>query len=286
MRAVVLRDLALLAAGLCAVYAGLCSYMFFKQESYVYFPDSRIWTSPAEEGLAFEEVRLRTADGIGLGAWWVPAEAPRGALAFCHGNGGNIADRLDKVAYFHGLGLSVLIFDYRGYGTSGGTPCEEGTYRDLDAALNHLEGRRGLPSDRILLYGESLGGAVAVEAAARRPAAALIVESTFTSVVGMARKYYPWLPARWLARIRYDSLGRIGAVRCPVLVLHSPEDDIVPFEMGEALFAAAHRPKRFARTEGDHNTGGITESPGARRELEAFLEEVLGPAPLPGETEP
>ncbi len=281
LRVVIARDLGLLAGGLVLVYLGLCFYMFLRQESYVYFPESRIWTDPSEEGLAYEDLRLLTGDGVHIGAWWIPSENARGALVLCHGNGGNIADRLDKVSYFHRLGLSVLIFDYRGYGASEGNPGEAGTYRDMDAAVDHLEGERGLTSDRILYYGESLGGAVAVEAAVRRPPAGLVVESSFTSIMGMASHYYPWLPARWLARIRYDSLSRMPDLRCPTVFLHSPEDDIVPFEMGEALFEAAPQPKRFVRTEGDHNTGGITVSPEAQVELEAFLDEILGPDPLP-----
>ncbi|OYV99729.1 MAG: hypothetical protein B7X11_05100, partial [Acidobacteria bacterium 37-65-4] len=139
--------------------------------------------------------------------------------------------RLDRLAQFHGLGLSVLAFDYRGYGSSRGRPTEEGTYRDMDSAVDHVERARGTPPHRTLFWGESLGGAVAVEAATRHACAGVVLESTFTSVPEMARLYYAWLPLGLLT-IRYDTLGRLPSLTAPVLILHSPEDDIVPFAMG------------------------------------------------------
>jgi len=271
------RDAALVAAGLFVIYIGLCLFMFLRQDSYVFFPDARIWATPGEEGLAYEDVRPVTADGVSLGAWWIPCERARGSMIFAHGNGGNIGDRVEKAAFFHRLGLSILLFDYRGYGSSGGEVSEEGTYDDMAACAAWVQDRGGGSVTPVLYYGESLGGAVVVQAALERPPDGLILDSTFTSIVDMAKRHYPWLPARWIARIHYDSLARIPSVTCPVLVMHSPEDDIVPFEMGEHLFAAAPEPKRFAAMEGDHNSGGITESPGAQRELEAFLDDVLGP---------
>jgi fermentation-respiration switch protein FrsA (DUF1100 family) len=250
--------------------------MFVKQESFVFFPSRDVRNTPASAGMPFEEARLRTSDGLALGAWWVPAQNPRGALVFAHGNAGNLADRLDQVSLFRELGLSVLIFDYRGYGKSEGEPSEEGTYRDMEVAVGHVLGERGVPQSKLLYYGESLGCAVAVKAAVDRRPGALILESAFTSVAEMAAMHYPWLPVRWLLRIRYDSLSRMGAVGCPVLVLHSPEDEIVPCSMGERLFAAAPGPKRFARLTGGHNDGGLLVTEEARTALGEFLDEVLG----------
>jgi uncharacterized protein len=146
----------------------------------------------------------------------------------------------------------------------------------MDAAVAFVKGPKGVPLMRTIFYGESLGGAVAVEAATRMTPGALITESTFTSLSAMAREHYPWLPARLLLRIRYDSLARIGSVRCPVLILHGPEDDIVPFGMGMALLAAAPEPKAFARLEGRHNDGGIAISPKAQEALRIFLDKALG----------
>ncbi len=257
-------------------YAAVCGVMFLKQESFIFFPERALAATPADAGLAFEPLRLRTSDGATIGAWWIPAEPARGALVFAHGNGGNRSHRLAKVRLLHDLGLSVLAFDYRGYGDSDGRPSERGTYRDMDAAIDFVTGERGVPPARVVYMGESLGGAVAVEAAARRPAGGLIVESSFTSVPAMARRYYPWLPVRLLLTVRYDSLARIRGLTCPVLVLHSPDDDVVPYEMGRELCAAAPEPKAFAELAGGHNGGGITASPAARRALAAFLAGALG----------
>lgn len=256
-------------------YGGICASMFFRQASFVYFPSRDVWTDPRSVGLPYEEIRLRTSDGLALGAWWVPSEKARGALVFSHGNAGNVADRLDQIRLFHDLGLSVLIYDYRGYGRSEGSPLEAGTYRDMEAAEEHVIRDRSVPRNRLVLYGESLGGAVAVEAASRNAPAALILESTFTSIADMAARHYPWLPARWLLTIRYDSLAKIRSVRCPLLILHSPEDEIVPFAMGRLLFAGAPGPKRFVDLRGGHNDGGILVSGNAQATLRSFLDETL-----------
>jgi fermentation-respiration switch protein FrsA (DUF1100 family) len=260
-----------LLAGLAALAGG---WMIWGQESFIFFPDRAMAGTPALAGLRFEEVALRTADGPVLAGWWVPAERPRGAVIFCHGNAGNISHRLDRLSQFRDLGLSVLAFDYRGYGASQGRPTEEGTYRDMDSAVEHVERARGLSPHRTLFWGESLGGAVAVEAATRHPCAGVVLESTFTSVPEMARLYYAWLPARLLT-IRYDTLGRLPSLAVPLLVLHSPEDDIVPFAMGERLYAAARPPKALVRLRGGHNDGGLPACPEATDLVRRWLEDVL-----------
>ena len=187
----------------------------------------------------------------------IPAPQPRGTVLFLHGNAGNISHRLDSVQMFHRLGYSTLIFDYRGYGNSGGTPSEQGTYRDAEAAWRYLAEQRHIPSCRIVLFGESLGGAIAAWLAARQKPAALVIASGFTSVPDLAQHLYPYLPVRWLARIRYDTREYLRAVTAPVLIAHSPQDDIVPFEHGRALFAAANPPKQFLELAGGHNDGFI-----------------------------
>ena len=247
------------------------------QRHLIFFPDRELRNTPASYGLPFEDVTLTTSDNVRLAAWWIPAATPRGALVFAHGNAGNIGDRLDFTAYFRERGLSVMLFDYRGYGHSEGMPSEAGTECDIDAAITLVTGAKRVPSERLILYGESLGGAVALAAAARHRPAALVVASTFTSVPEMAHVHYPWAP-RALVRIRYDSLGLVPTLRCPVLVMHGPDDSIVPFSMGEALFRAAREPKRFAHLVGDHNDGGILVSPDAQHAFAALLDEVLPPS--------
>ena len=274
----VLTGVLALTAVVAAAVAALLGLAFFRQESLIFFPDRHVRFTPADLGMAFEDVRLETSDGVTLAAWWVPAPQGRGALIFSHGNAGNMGDRVGKLRLFHDLGLSVLAFDYRGYGASQGKPSEEGTAHDMDAAVAHVRDSRGVPLDRTVFYGESLGGAVVIEAATRFPPAALVAESTFTSARAMARRHYPFVPPA-LVRVGYDSLSRVRRLACPKLFLHGPADTIVPFEMGEALFRAAPEPKRFAALVGDHNSGGILESPEACRKLAELLDAVLGVGP-------
>ena len=264
--------------GLAAVVVIILTVLaYFSQESLVFFPDRTLRATPARVGLHFEDVRLTTADGVGLGAWWVEPERARGAVVFAHGNAGNISDRLDTIKLFVGLDVAVLAFDYRGYGSSDGSPSETGTYRDMEAAVAHALHTRGIDRERTIYYGESLGGAVALATALRLPPAALVLESTFTSVRAMAAVHYPFVPGFLATRVRYDSLARVRGLRCPLLVLHGPADTIVPYRMGRQLFEAALGPKAFADLEGDHNDGGLIVSPAASDALRAFLDTYLPP---------
>jgi fermentation-respiration switch protein FrsA (DUF1100 family) len=265
------RSGSVIAGLLLIAYLGVCVAMLFNQASFIYYPERGYDATPASVGLRYEDVPLETKDRVALAAWWVPAQTPRGAVVIAHGNGGNMSHRLDKIRLFHHLGYNVMAFDYRGYGASEGKPSEEGTYADMAAAVDHATAVRGTTWARLVLYGESLGGAVAIEEAVRRTPAALVVDSSFTSVPAMASHYYPWLPARLLLRFRYDSLSRMPALKCPVLVLHSPQDDVVPFAMGRQLFDAAPEPKAFAELAGGHNTGGLMAAPKAQKELAEFL---------------
>ncbi len=257
------------------VLGGVLALLWARQEQLMFFPTRGISSTPADVGLAFEDVRLTTSDGVLLSAWWVPAVSPRGAVVFCHGNAGSMEHRLERLLYLHGLGLDVLFFDYRGYGTSAGAPSEAGTFRDMDAAVDHVRRVRGVSRERTVFWGESLGGAVAVEAATRHGCGLLVLESTFTSVRAMVRRHYPFVPAALATRLRYDSLARIASVGCPVLVLHSGSDSLTPFAQGEALHAAAAAPKWLSRLEGDHNDGGILVSPQAQQLVREVLDAVL-----------
>ena len=237
--------------------SSLVGLVLLFEEKLIYFPSRELDLTPAELTLESEEVTLETEDGLRLYGWFLPApsggasEAAPLGLIYCHGNAGNIAHRLVRVAEMHAeLGVDVLLFDYRGYGRSEGSPDEAGTYRDARAAYRYLVADRGIPADRIVLYGESLGAAVAVELATELPSRALVLESPFTSIADMARAVYPFLPARALLRTRYDSLAKIPEIRTPLLVVHGTEDATVPFEQGERLFERAPAPKRFLAVEG------------------------------------
>jgi hypothetical protein len=175
------------------------------------------------------------------------------------------------LSVFHRLGFNTLIFDYRGYGQSEGSPSEDGIYRDAEAALTYLREDRGIPLKTIVYFGRSLGGSVAAWLAARTSPGALIVESSFTSAPDMAAQLYPLLPARMLTRLRYNTLEYLTRVTCPVLIIHSAEDEIIPFQHGQRLFAAAPEPKRFLEIHGDHNMGFLNSGPRYEQGLQEFL---------------
>lgn len=266
----------------------LVSLMAGLADRLVYFPvQEHDGGTPAMLGLAHEDVEIAASDGVKIHGWLVPAAAPENekvarspageprapTVLFLHGNGGNISHRLDKLAVLHGLGASVLMIDYRGYGRSDGSPDEAGLYRDADAAYDELL-RRGRSADSIVLYGESLGGTVATELAARRPVAALVLESTPTSILEVARHHYPILPVSLFLAARYDALSRIARVNAPILLLHSREDEIVPFTMAEEMLLAAPEPKWLVALRGGHNDCFLRSAETYERALREFLTEI------------
>lgn len=259
---------------LAVSYAALLALLWARQESMLFLPGipgRAVVATPADIGLDYEALRIATADGETLDAWFVPAAPERAVLLFFHGNAGNISHRLDSLRIFHQLGLSVLIIDYRGYGRSTGRPSEPGTYEDALAAWNHLVETRGVDPGQIVLFGRSLGGAVATWLAARHAPRALIVESTFRSVPDMAAEIYWFLPVRTLARVRYPVERLLGEADAPVLIVHSRDDEIIPFSHAEALHAAAGMRGQMLVVGGDHNTGFLQDEARYRAGLDAFL---------------
>ncbi len=225
---------------------------------FLYHPSRGLARTPGEVGLVYEDAWFTAEDGVRLHGWFVPAAASASAaptLLWLHGNAGNVGDRLEPLSLLHQrLGLACLLFDYRGYGQSESSPSEEGLYRDARAALAYLRRHPGVRPDRIVYLGQSLGSAVAVELASREAPQGLILEAPFTSVRGLGKFLFPYLPVNLLVRNQFDSLGRISRVRAPLLVLHGARDEVVPFLQGEALFLAANEPKAFVRIpEGGHN---------------------------------
>jgi len=258
-------------------YLAIVGAIYLGQDRLLYFPLAKVETDPGRIGLPFETVRLMTDDGETLHGWYLPHPKPRGALLFMHGNAGNIGHRLDSLAIFHRLGLTTLIFDYRGYGASSGSPDEDGTYRDAEAAWEHLVSVRGFAPDRIVLFGRSLGGAIAARHAADYGPAALIVESTMSSVADLGAELYPWLPVRWLARNPYPAAVNIARYGGPVLVAHSIDDEIIPYRHAARLLAAAGARGRMLEMRGGHNDGFLASGETYVAGLDAFLGEVLPP---------
>ena len=213
--------------------------------SLLYFPSRAIIETPDRAGLDYREVGIRTDDGERLHGWWMRARTdPLGHLLLCHGNAGNVGDRVLHAALLTATGFDVLLFDYRGYGRSSGRPSEEGTYRDARAALRCLLEQAGVDPARVFFLGESLGGAVALDLALERPPAGLVLLSTFTGVRELGRLHYPFVPAS-LIPDAYRTLRRIHELDAPLLVLHGDRDEIVPLSQGRALFEAAPGPKRM-----------------------------------------
>lgn len=274
-----MRLLLSLLIGGATVYIGLAAYLYLFQASYVYFPElptRRVENSPADVGLAFESLQIATEDGETLDGWYVPAREPRATVLYLHGNGGNIGHRVEIIELFHRLGLAVLIVDYRGYGRSTGKPGEAGTYRDAEAAWRYLTETRRIPAGDIVLYGESLGGAIAARLAQRRAPRALVLYATFTSIPDMAHELYPYQPTSLLVRYRYDTRAALASVRCPLLILHSREDEIVPYHHGQELLAAAPGPKWLVELRGGHNDAPFVSRESFAKAVEEFLQAADG----------
>jgi uncharacterized protein len=239
----------------------------------VYHPDRVMVATGAELGRPFEDVFFKASDGVELNGWFFPAatNSPRPHLAVlvCHGNAGNISHRLDTYAALLATGVNVFAFDYRGYGRSRGRPSEEGTYRDVQAAHEWLR-QKGFPGTNVIVLGGSLGGGVAAELAVRETVGGLVLQSTFTSVGNMAAELFPWLPVRWLGTIRYDTHSKLPRLHVPVLVMHSPADEMVGFHHAQANFATANEPKLFWEIRGEHNNP-LADRPRFIAGVEKFL---------------
>ncbi|HNV48104.1 MAG TPA: alpha/beta hydrolase [Spirochaetota bacterium] len=249
------------------------------QSSFVYYPDRAIVRYPNAYGLAYESITLTTADRVRINAWWVPAGDGAPVALFFHGNAGNNSHRADHLALFHRMGVSVFIVDYRGFGKSEGSPSERGTYEDARAAWAYLTKERGIAPGRIVVFGQSLGGSVAAwlaREAAPGPGA-LILDSTFTAIADVARQSCLYYPLGWIIlTYRYDTRAYVKGARCPVMVIHSREDELIHFSKGQRLYAEAPGPKRFLEIRGSHNTGFITSMREYERGIRDFIETYVG----------
>jgi fermentation-respiration switch protein FrsA (DUF1100 family) len=253
----------------------LILYLKYYEKKGIYFPIRKIHLTPKEMGLEFEDVYFSSSDGIKLNGWYVPAKESRTTVLFCHGNAGNISHRIEVIYLFWKLGLSVFIFDYRGYGRSQGSPSEEGLYRDAQAAYNYLIEKRSLKEESIVVYGKSIGANVAVELCSKVRPAALISESAFTSALDMGKKLFPFLPIKWFISIKYDALSMMKDITIPKLIIHSKDDRIIPFRHGRKLFEAAPEPKEFYPMRGGHNEALFLAEKDFVKKIDLFLQKYL-----------
>lgn len=268
---------ALLTAVLTIVvaYVAICAATYLLQRKLIYHPNSRLESTPTDIGLEFREHRLLSTDSVRFLVWQIPQTASRSVVVLFHGNADNISRNLDLYRTWYNLGASVVAFEYRGYLGSEGEATEAGIDLDLDVLADSM--RSWYPSDsvKVIAMGRSLGGAVATKFAAKYPVSGLILESTFSSMADMGRERFPILPIGLLLRERYDSESLLHKLNIPVLVIHSGDDEVVPFHLGRKLYNAANEPKQFIEIIGGHNTGIDTSRTQLEEAYRRFLFQLL-----------
>jgi hypothetical protein len=268
-------------------YLGVVAYLRFNERSFIFQPAERHVEAP-DPAFALHEQRVSypSSDGVTLAAWIVPAAGTPASnmwLLICHGNLGNVgyAQRPEFYSLMRDIGVNLLAFDYRGFGDSTGAPDEQGLYADATASYEYLTRTRHVPPDHVVIFGHSLGSGVAIELASRVPAAALVVEGAYTSVVERGQELYPFLPVSLIATQRFPSIDRIPSVAMPKLFLHSPEDTVIPYRYGRRLFEAAREPKRFVDVKGGHENAYSVDRAVYYGAIAQLLREVQ-PAPRSG----
>lgn len=252
--------------------------LYLRQPAMVYYPVKAIESTPRDWGLEYEDVVVEAENDVKLHGWFIPNRKSDKVVLFFHGNAGNISHRRESIEIFKRLGTSVFIIDYRGYGKSEGKPSEADTYRDARAAWRYLMEIKKVDPRNIIIFGRSLGGAIATKLATEVKSAGLIVESTFSSARDMAHRLMPVIAYLIWLRYDYNTVANIKQVRCPVLIVHSLDDDIIPYKLGIKIYNAANEPKKFLRITGDHNNGFVLSGQNYVEGLQGFIESLNYPA--------
>ena len=264
-----------LVATLVAAYLAVLLLFRLFENRFIYFPNypDRLSGDWQPEGLAVQDVWLRTADDVTLHTWWIAREGAEFTFVAFHGNAANIANRADIYRFLRNLPANVLAVEYRGYGRSEGTPSEPGLYRDAEAAYDYLVGQRGITPNRIIAFGGSLGTAVAVDLAARHQVGGVVLEAPFASGKAVARHVYPFLPGLGsVVRSEFDTAGKLARIHVPILVVHCARDPVLPFALGQELYRLAREPKFFLRVDGRcHEEASLVAPAEYRAQLVAFL---------------
>jgi fermentation-respiration switch protein FrsA (DUF1100 family) len=246
-------------------------YMRFFEKRTIFYPSKIIEFNPSGVGLEYEDVFFNTQDGIALHGWFIPARDAFATVLHCHGNAGNISHRVELARLFNERKMNFFIFDYRGFGKSKGSPGEKGTYLDAQAAYGYLVKTKDIPPERLVVYGKSLGAAIAIDLATKVKAAALISESGFTSTTNLAMDVYKFIPLWLFVTQKYDSIVKIGRINIPKLIIHSQNDEIIPFSHGKKLFEKASEPKEMYIMQGGHNDAFYIYSDKCMQKIEDFL---------------
>ncbi len=261
--------------GLLAAYLLLMLLIYWRQDQLLFRTHQALPETPEDYGLDYEDLQLQTADGVTINGWYLPHKESAYALIFLHGNSDNLSNIIPSLRLFQQMGFNCLAIDYRGYGRSQGQPSEKGTYLDAEAAWVYLLRERGFRREQIVILGRSLGGAVGAWLATRHRPAALVLESTYTRLQDIAGEHYPYLPVARLLRYRYPTIDRLPQIKAPVLIIHSPEDEVIPFAHGQQLFQAARQPKAFLAIQGQHYDGHETSGEIYIQGLRSFFDDHL-----------
>ncbi len=237
---------------------GMCLIIYIKyyEKKAIYFPSPFIEVKPKDIGLDYQDIYFLTSDGVKLNAWFIEAENPIATILFLHGNAGNISHRIKLIQLFVKEGFSFFIFDWRGYGKSKGRPSEEGLYKDALASYEYLTKKLNILPNKIVIYGKSLGANIACDLATKVDKSLLIIDSGFSSAQDMAKIVFPFIPSflvRWAITVKFDALSKIKEIAFPKLIIHSKDDETIPFNQGEKLFREAKEPKEFFVVRGSHN---------------------------------
>ncbi|MFH0940548.1 MAG: alpha/beta hydrolase [Candidatus Omnitrophota bacterium] len=257
-----------------AVLAIGLSFLFLRyiEVRTIFYPTKELASFPGRAGLDFQDVFFKAAGNVELNGWFIPSKNAKYTVLFCHGNAGNISHRIEKLKFFNELGCNVFIFDYEGYGKSRGKPSEANLYRDARAAYEYLLSRDIAP-DQVIGYGESIGGAVITDLASRQEMKAVILDSTFTSTKDMIRYAYPFLPY-WIFSSRFDSEAKIRNIKVPKLIIHSQDDEIVPFKLGRKLYEVSAQPKEFLKIHGGHNSNFFESAGFLKEKISNFIRDL------------
>ncbi len=273
-----LKTILWIFSGLIAIYVIVVLLLFTIQKRLIFSPNRTLSYDPEDIGLDYEHVTFETRDEVKLHGWYIPHRNAKATVLFFHGNAGDIADRMDTILQWHRLEVNFLIFDYRGYGKSEGSPSENGLYRDAEAAYEYLIKHQQVDKDQLIVMGRSLGGAIAAWLGAHRQCRMIILESTFTSAPEVAADIYPIFPARYLIRYRFQVKKWVDKIRVPILIAHSIDDNLIPYAHGKELYDVAHPPKKFVKLRGAHASATIDSREEYEEAVRKFLYDNLPPA--------